>query len=196
MESANTIRNIAVFASGNGSNAQNLIEYFRQADCGMQVAVVVTNQPDAGVIERARHLQVPVEIMTRESINDPDSMLAITDRHSVDLIVLAGFLLMIPSFLLNRYPGRIVNIHPSLLPRHGGKGMYGRHVHEAVVAARDTETGITVHYVSDICDGGRIIAQERIAVDADDTPDDVERKIHRLERQHFARILRETFAGR
>lgn len=194
MKSSDAIMNIAVFASGNGSNAENLIEYFRQADCGMQVVLVVTNRHDAGVIGRAHRLDVPVEILSRAEINDPDTMLALTDRYSIDLIVLAGFLLMVPGFLLQRYPGRIVNIHPSLLPRHGGKGMYGRHVHQAVVDAGDTETGITVHYVSDICDGGQIISQQRVAVDTGDTADDVERKIHSLERLHFARILRETFA--
>lgn len=185
---------IAVFASGNGSNAENLINYFDQvAPERGKVVLVVTNRPDAGVIRRAQALGVDVKVMPRADINNPDTMLGLLDRYGVDVIVLAGFLLMVPGFLLERYRDRIVNVHPSLLPKYGGKGMYGIHVHEAVVAAGDRESGITIHHVSEICDGGRIIFQASVEIAPEDTPADVERKIHALEKMHFPRVVDETF---
>lgn len=184
---------IAVFASGNGSNAENIIRYFREADRGVEVALVVTNKAEAGVIGRAGRLGVDCRIMTPAEIRDPEIMLPLLESYGVDLIVLAGFLLMVPQFLIARYPDRIINIHPALLPKFGGKGMYGHHVHEAVVAAGECETGITVHFVSEKYDEGRIIAQVRTDLSPADTPTDVEAKIHRLEQENFPRIIRETF---
>lgn len=184
---------IAVFASGNGSNAENIIRYFREADRGAEVALVVTNKAEAGVIGRAGRLGVDCRIMTPAEIRDPEIMLPLLESYGVDLIVLAGFLLIVPQFLIARYPDRIINIHPALLPKFGGKGMYGRHVHEAVVAAGECETGITVHFVSEKYDEGRIIAQVRTDLSPADTPADVEAKIHRLEQENFPRIIRETF---
>ena len=185
----------AIFASGAGSNAENIIRYCSAyPDCGLTVPVVVCNRPDAGVIERARTLGVPVRVMTRAEINDPAAMLATLEEYSVDSIALAGFLLMIPDFLLERYAGRIINIHPSLLPKFGGKGMYGRHIHEAVVAAGETTTGITIHHVSSECDGGRIIFQASIPVPPGATPADVETAIHALERTHYPRVLATTLS--
>lgn len=188
------MKKIAVFASGNGTNAENIIRYFRSSGVDAVVAVVVTNRPDAGVIGRARGLGVPVEVIDRVAVNDPSVMLGLLDSYGVDAIVLAGFLLMVPPFLLNRYPDRIMNIHPSLLPKHGGRGMYGRHVHEAVVAAGETITGITVHMVSEECDGGRIVFQASVDVDPSDTAADVEAKVHSLEQEHFPRVVAETLA--
>lgn len=188
-------KRIAVFASGNGSNAENLIKYFNEGSHGAEVVLVVCNRPDAPVIEKARRLGVEACIMTRADINDRDLMLGVLEQHSVDILVLAGFLLMVPPFLIERYRDRIVNIHPSLLPKYGGKGMYGANVHKAVVEAGETETGITIHFVSENYDEGRIIFQARTAVDPADTPADVERKIHQLERQHYARIVRDTLIG-
>lgn len=188
---------IAIFASGNGSNAENIIRYFNQGDgrgSGLRVTLVVASRPDAYVIERARGLDVPVEVVTRPQLNDPDILLPLLDRYHIDIIVLAGFLLMLPQYLLHRYPGRIVNIHPSLLPRHGGKGMYGANVHRAVKEAGDTVTGITIHLVSEEYDKGEIIFQTTVEVAPDDTPEDIERKIHHLERLHFPRVIRDTFA--
>lgn len=187
------MKRIAVFASGNGSNAENLIRYFNDGTRGAEVVLVVCNRPGAGVIDRAERMGVPVRVMSAPEIRDAGTMLGVMEEYSVDIIVLAGFLLMIPSFLTERYDGRMVNIHPSLLPKFGGKGMYGRHVHEAVVAARETETGITVHLVSDECDGGRILFQARVGLSPEDTPESVERKIHELERLHFPRVIEETF---
>ncbi len=192
METKKTGGKIAVFASGNGSNAENVITYFRDADCGVEVALVVCNKAQAGVLERARRLGVEARVMTREQINSPQVMLPLLDSFGIDTVVLAGFLLMVPAFLVERYRGRIVNIHPSLLPKFGGKGMYGRHVHEAVVAAGERQTGITIHYVSEGCDEGQIIFQASTPVEPDDTAADVERKIHELERRNYAPVIHTT----
>ena len=136
--------NIAVFASGNGTNCENIINHFAHSSQA-RVALVVCNKAQAPVVERARRLGVTAAIVPRQALNDPATMLELLSRHHVELIVLAGFLLMVPAFLIQAYPHAIINIHPALLPRHGGKGMYGPHVHEAVWKARDKETGMTVH---------------------------------------------------
>lgn len=181
---------IAVFASGNGSNAEAIIRHFNfSPDAPGKVALVVTNRPDAGVVERARRLGVDVATLTRSELNDPAVMLPIMERNGIEIVALAGFLMMIPAFLIERYEGKIVNIHPSLLPKYGGKGMYGRHVHEAVVAARETETGITIHLVSERYDEGAILLQARVALSPTDTPADVAAKVHTLEHHHYPRLL-------
>ena len=190
-------RRIAIFASGNGSNAEQIVEYFRkEGRADAEVALIVCNRAAAPVLQRAERLGVPALLMTRAEINDEELMLHRLDEYAVDYIVLAGFLLMIPQFLLRRYPGRIINIHPSLLPKFGGKGMYGRHVHEAVVAAGESVTGITIHFVSEECDGGEIIFQAEVPVDPTDTADDVERKIHILERVHYPGQIHRLITGR
>ncbi|MDE7180284.1 MAG: phosphoribosylglycinamide formyltransferase [Muribaculaceae bacterium] len=183
------MKNIAVFASGNGSNAENIIRYFHQPTTGGEVAVVVCNRPQARVVERARSLGVPVEIINKSILNDPDQFLPILEKYHVDLIVLAGFLMMIPPYLISYMEDRIINIHPSLLPKYGGKGMYGRHIHEAVVAAGERETGITIHRVSEGCDEGEVIFRTAVEVTPDDTPETVEAKIHALEQRHFAPVI-------
>ena len=187
---------IAVFASGNGSNAENIIEYLRTEATPAQaeVALVVCNKPGAGVIERARRLGVPCRVMSAAEIRDEALMGAVMDEEAIDMVVLAGFLMMVPPFLVERYRGRMLNIHPSLLPKYGGKGLYGRHVHEAVVAAGERETGITIHHVSEECDGGSVIFRASVAVDPTDTPASVEAKVHSLERLHFPRVVAETAA--
>lgn len=157
MKSLLPVKKIAVFASGNGTNAENVIKYFSVGDKGGEVCLVVCNRPDAFVLRRAAILGVPSVVMSKTQINTPELLLGLMNEYAVDIIVLAGFLLMVPGFLIERYSGRIVNIHPSLLPKFGGKGMYGRYVHEAVVEAGETETGITVHMVSERYDEGRII---------------------------------------
>lgn len=191
MKSDASMKRIAVFASGNGSNAENIIRYFNTGapSHGAEVVLVVCNRPGAAVIDKARALGVPVSIVTREMFNDEASMTALLESRGIDAIVLAGFLLMVPPFMTARFSGRMINIHPSLLPKFGGKGMYGRHVHEAVVAAGETETGITVHLVSDHCDGGDIIFRASTPVDPGDTPADVETKVHALERAHFPAVI-------
>lgn len=189
------MKKIAIFASGNGSNAENIIRYFQEKESSGEVALVVCNKVGAKVLERAGRLGVESVVMSRDEINDRQRMLGVLDSHGIDIIVLAGFLLMIPEFLIERYRERIVNIHPSLLPKFGGKGMYGHYVHEAVVASGENKTGITIHYVSEICDEGRIIFQARTPVLPSDTAADVEKKVHDLEREHFARVIDETFCG-
>lgn len=186
---------IAVFASGTGSNAVNIIRYFRSGGRAAEVVLVVCNNPYAEVIARSRELGVPVSVLTRAEINNPDVISPLMDRHGVDVIVLAGFLQMLPAFLTGRFAGKIVNIHPSLLPKYGGKGMYGRHVHEAVVRAGETETGITVHLVNDRYDDGRILFQASVPVAPADTPADVEAKVRELERIHYPRVIASTFCG-
>ena len=186
---------IAIFASGTGSNAVNIIRYFRSGGRAAEVALVVCNNPDAEVIARSRELSVPVSVLTRAEINNPDVISPLMDRHGVDVIVLAGFLQMLPAFLTERFAGNIVNIHPSLLPKFGGKGMYGRHVHEAVVSAGETETGITIHLVNEKYDDGRILFQASVPVAPADTPSDVEAKVRELERVHYPRVIASTFCS-
>lgn len=189
------VKNIAILASGNGSNAENIIRSLNTTDStGVRVAVVISNRSDAPVLDKAHRLGVPCEIATKADFNTPETMKKLLDRYSVDGIVLAGFLLMVPAYLTKRYEGRIINIHPSLLPKYGGKGMYGIHIHRAVVANHESETGITIHAVNEFCDDGDIIFQASVPVLPSDTPEDVETKIHNLEKLHFPRITAEYFS--
>lgn len=187
------MKKIAIFASGEGSNAESIVNYFRSIDNKAEVTLIVSNRPDAPVINRATRLGVEYAVITRTMLNDGVTILNLLDRHEIEIVVLAGFLLMIPSQLIERYRGRIVNIHPSLLPKFGGKGMYGYHVHEAVVASGERQTGITIHHVNEHYDEGAIIFQAAVNVDPTDTPSDVASKVRRLELTHFAPILAKTF---
>ena len=189
------MKHIAIFASGNGTNAENVVKYFRSHPLGWDVSVIVCNKPGAYVLERAGRLGVPTEVVPRDKFSDPDRLLGVMDRYGVDGLVLAGFLLMIPAFQIGRYPDLIINIHPSLLPKFGGRGMYGHHVHEAVVAAGERRSGITVHLVNEECDGGRILFSAETEVTPDDTPADVEAKIHILEQRHYPEFLARTLTG-
>lgn len=189
-------KRIAIFASGNGSNAENIIRYFQAEDREAEVALVVCNRPDAKVLQRAEALGVPAIVVPKRDFNNETFMTGLMHDNGIDFIVLAGFLLMIPDFLISLYPEKIVNIHPSLLPKYGGKGMYGEYVHEAVVAAGEKESGITIHIVDENCDGGRIIFQAKTPVEATDTPDDVATKVHALEYLHFPRVIEEMISGK
>ena len=180
--------NIAVFASGSGSNCENLIQYFNEKECA-RVALVVSNKADAYVLERARRLDVPAVVVDKAELQQPEAVLPLLRSHDIGFIVLAGFLPLIPTYLIDAYPQRMVNIHPSLLPKYGGKGMWGHHVHEAVKAAGETETGMTVHWVTPQCDAGDIIAQFRVSLSPDDTPDDIAAKEHVLEMEHFPKVV-------
>lgn len=184
--------NIAIFVSGSGTNCENIIRYFSGSE-SISTALVVSNRADAYALERAKRLGVPAAIVPKAQLNDPDIILPLLQEFRIDFIVLAGFLPMVPDFLIDAYPRRIVNIHPALLPKHGGKGMWGHHVHEAVKAAGDTETGITIHYVSPVCDGGEIIAQFSTPVSPDDTPETIADKVHVLEMAHFPEVLQGVF---
>ena len=184
--------NIAIFVSGSGTNCENIIRHFQGSE-SISIKLVVSNRSDAFALERAKRLGVPSAIVPKAKLNDPDVILPLLKEYGIDFIVLAGFLPLIPDFLIDAYPRRIVNLHPALLPKHGGKGMWGHHVHEAVKAAGDTETGITIHYVSPVCDGGEIIAQFSTPVAPDDTPDTIADKVHVLEMAHFPEVLQQLW---
>ena len=183
--------NIAIFVSGSGTNCENLIRHFQDSN-QIKTALVVSNKPDAYALVRAEKLGVPCEVVNKAQLNDAEVMLPMLKRYDIDFIVLAGFLPLIPDFMLEAYPRRIVNIHPALLPKYGGKGMWGHHVHEAVKAAGDSETGMTVHYVSNVCDGGEIIAQFRTPLSPTDTADDIAAKEHLLEMEHFPEVVQQV----
>ncbi|MBP3827741.1 MAG: phosphoribosylglycinamide formyltransferase [Prevotella sp.] len=183
--------NIAIFVSGGGTNCENLIQYFKEKTW-VKTTLVVSNRPDAYALVRAASHNVPTTVVNKAMLNDPDVMLPLLEQYRVDFIVLAGFLPLIPDFLIEAFPRKIINLHPALLPKYGGKGMWGHHVHEAVKAAGETETGMTVHYVSNVCDGGEIIRQFRVALTPDDTADDIAEKEHQLEMAHFPTVVEEV----
>ena len=184
--------NIAIFVSGSGSNCENLIRYFEGSE-RVSTSLVISNRADAYALVRANKFGVPSVVVTKPELNDPDVMLPLLRKYDIQFIVLAGFLPLIPDFLIAAYPRKIVNLHPALLPKYGGKGMWGHHVHEAVKAAGDTETGITIHYVTPVCDGGEIIAQFRTALTPEDTPETIAEKVHLLEMAHYPAVLTELF---
>ena len=180
--------NMAIFVSGGGTNCENIIKYFEGSDVARPV-LVVSNKAGVGAIAKAERLGVPVEVVPKSGLNNPDVILPLLKDYSVDFIVLAGFMLVIPGFLIDEYDHRMINLHPALLPKYGGIGMYGHHVHEAVKAAGETETGMTVHWVSREVDGGAIIAQFKTKLDPGDTPDDIAAKEHVLEMEHFPEVI-------
>ena len=182
---------IAIFVSGGGTNCENLIRYFRDSDF-VKCALVVSNKPDAYALVRAERLGVPTAVITKQQLNSPDETMPLLRDYGIDFIVLAGFLPLVPDYLIEAFPRRIVNLHPALLPKFGGKGMWGHHVHEAVKAAGETETGMTVHYVTPVCDGGEIIAQFRTSLSPDDTVDDIAEKEHQLEMAHFPQVVEQV----
>jgi len=183
--------NIAIFVSGSGTNCENIIRYFQNSD-KVNTALVISNRADAYALVRAEKLNVPRVVMSKKEINTPDSILPLLQKHNIDFIVLAGFLLMIPDFLIEAFPRKIINLHPALLPKYGGRGMYGHHVHQAVKDAGETVTGMTVHYVSNICDGGEIIAQYSTPINEDDSVDDIAAKENQLEMKHFPQVIEDV----
>lgn len=185
---------IAIFASGAGSNAQKIIDYFRHSD-HIRVGLICCNKPGAGVLNIAGRENIPFVLIERERFYRGDHYLPELRKFGIDFIVLAGFLWKIPVELIKAYPQHIINIHPALLPAYGGKGMYGRYVHEAVIDARETESGITIHFVDEIYDHGKIIFQARVSVDPSDSPDSLAQKIHVLEHMHYPRIIDEVVGG-
>lgn len=182
------MKNIAVFASGSGTNAQNLIEYF-QSHPSIRVKLVVCNKPDAGVIERAKKLNVPVSLINKNELVSGEVLLSTLKQNQIDTIVLAGFLLLIPTYLVQEFPDRIINIHPALLPKFGGKGMYGAKVHESVIAQSEIESGITIHLVNERYDEGAILFQAKCELASDETPDSLSQKIHALEYKHYPKVI-------
>lgn len=181
---------IAVFASGSGTNAENLIRYFNDAD-DARVVLVMTNKPGAGVVGRAEALGVPVRVFNPAELNDNEGVRGILSGLGIDYIVLAGFLLKIPSILIREWNGRIINIHPALLPKYGGKGMYGHHVHRAVIDAGERESGISIHLVNENYDEGSVLFQAQCPVSADDTPESLAERVHELEYRYFPAVVKE-----
>lgn len=184
------MKSIAIFASGSGTNAENLIRYFRTSSAG-RVNLVLTNRHDAGVISRAEKLGVKSVVFNRDQLYRSGEVLELLREHQIDFILLAGFLWLVPGDILKAYRGRIVNIHPALLPSYGGKGMYGRHVHEAVLASGDRQSGITIHHVNPVYDEGDIIFQATCPVLPSDTPETLAGRIHQLEYEHFPGVVEE-----
>jgi phosphoribosylglycinamide formyltransferase-1 len=181
------MKKIVLFASGSGTNAENIIRYF-QATKTASIATVFTNKADAQVIQRAEKLQVPSRVFTKNDL-ETGKILQEINVIQPDLIVLAGFLLKFPEMIVAEYPDKIINIHPALLPKYGGKGMYGMHVHRAVVENKESKTGITIHYVNENYDEGNIIFQKEVTVLISDTPEVVAAKIHELEQDHFPAVI-------
>lgn len=185
---------IAVFASGNGSNAENIIRYF-SGNSTMRVSLVVSNKEEAYVHTRAKALGIPSCTFSKVEFYEGEPVLDTLRRHDVNFIVLAGFLLKVSQPLLDAFPGRILNIHPALLPNHGGKGMYGDRVHQAVIDSGDTESGITIHYINENYDEGDILFQATCDVLPTDNADDVARKVHELEYLHFPKVIEEAIGS-
>ncbi|WP_338841611.1 phosphoribosylglycinamide formyltransferase [Flavobacterium ginsenosidimutans] len=181
------MKKIIVFASGSGTNAENIIKYFEKTEIA-KVVSVFTNNASAKVIERAKNHQIPVEIFSKTELLER-KVLQKVQEIDPDLIVLAGFLLKFPENIIELYPNKIINIHPALLPNYGGKGMYGMHIHRAIVNNKEKETGISIHYVNEHYDEGGIIFQANVALTEEDTPETVAEKIHELEQKHFPEII-------
>jgi phosphoribosylglycinamide formyltransferase-1 len=182
------MRNIAIFASGSGTNAENIIRYFSNRKSA-EVSLVLSNRREAYVLKRAASLNVRSVFFDRKDLYEKEKVSRYLSMYKIDFIVLAGFLWLIPENILNIYEKRIINIHPALLPKHGGKGMYGEKVHEAVIAKHEKVSGITIHYVNNRYDEGDIIFQARCAVTPEDTPDTLALKVHTLEYKHFPEVI-------
>lgn len=181
---------LAIFVSGGGTNCENIIKHFQGND-NVSIPIVVSSSKDAYAITRAKNLGVPTAVITRQQLNEQPDMVLNT-VNGCDYIILAGFLPKVPEYLIEKFPNRIINIHPALLPKFGGKGMWGHHVHEAVKAAGETESGITIHYVNAELDKGEHIAQYSTTLSPDDTPDDIADKVHMLEMKYFPSVIEQV----
>lgn len=188
------MKRIVIFASGSGSNAENLIKFFQNSD-STSVVQVLTNNQHAKVLDRCKRLKVSAFSFNRTAFTKTDDVLNLLKATKPDLIVLAGFLWKFPEHILEAFPDKVINVHPALLPKYGGKGMYGMHVHEAVVANNESETGITIHYVNENYDEGAIIFQAKCEVNKKDTVKDVAAKIHELEMKHFPEVVKKLLNG-
>lgn len=187
------MKKIALFASGSGSNVENIANYFSTND-SVSIDIVLVNKPDAYVLERAKKLDIESKIFNRSDFYNNDSISELLNSRDIDLVVLAGFLWLIPEHLVTAFPNKIINIHPALLPNYGGKGMYGNKVHEAVVNNKEAESGITIHYVNEKYDDGAIIFQAKVSLTEEDTPETLAKKIHQLEYEHFPKVIDKLLA--
>jgi phosphoribosylglycinamide formyltransferase-1 len=181
-------KRIAILASGSGTNAEAIMQHFINSDT-VEVSLVLSNKQDAYVLKRAQKFHVPSHVFNRKTFKDTNEVVALLQAENISLIVLAGFLWLIPEQMVKAFPNQIINIHPALLPKYGGKGMYGMRVHEAVKAAGEVETGITIHYVNEAYDEGQIIEQAKCAVSVHDSPQDIAGKIHQLEHKYFPQVI-------
>ncbi len=182
------MKRIVIFASGSGTNAENIIKYFQKTNFA-KVTLVLSNNSDAKVLDRAKKLSVHSEKFNKNELINTDRIATLLKKELPDLIVLAGFLLKFPSFILNHFPNKVINIHPALLPKYGGKGMYGMRVHKSVVQNKEEETGITIHYVNENYDEGAIIFQKSFKLTENDTAESVACKIHKLEYKFFPKVI-------
>ncbi|WP_248724455.1 phosphoribosylglycinamide formyltransferase [Seonamhaeicola sp. ML3] len=183
------MKRVVIFASGSGSNAENLISFFQNSD-NVSVIQILTNNPHAKVLDRAKRLKVSALSFNRVAFTKTNDVLNILKTTNPDIIILAGFLWKFPEHILDEFPNKVINVHPALLPKFGGKGMYGMHVHRAVVENKETETGITIHYVNENYDEGATIFQAKCDVLPTDTAEDVAAKIHELEMEHFPKVVK------
>ncbi|MCH5175973.1 MAG: phosphoribosylglycinamide formyltransferase [Prevotellaceae bacterium] len=184
---------LAIFVTGGGTNCENIIKYF-QLRPWVEIPIVVSSRADAFAIVRAERLGVPTKVITKKELEEERCMVLDTVK-GCDYIILAGFLPKVPQYLIAAFPNRIINIHPALLPKFGGKGMWGHHVHEAVKAAGETQSGITIHFVNENLDEGEHIAQFATPLSPDDTPDDIAEKVHKLEMAHFPQVIEAVIKG-
>jgi phosphoribosylglycinamide formyltransferase-1 len=184
--------NIAIFASGNGSNAENILKHFEGKGDVAKIRVVMCNNAKAYVLERAAKYGVPTVVFSKKEMEESEKVEETLEGYGIDFIVLSGFMLKIPEKMVRKYPNRIVNIHPALLPKYGGKGMYGDHVHEAVLAAGEKESGITIHYANEQYDSGDILFQATCPVEKGDTVETLAQRVHQLEYAHFPSVIEET----
>jgi len=184
-------KKIAIFASGSGSNTQSIIEYFQQKE-NIEIALIMCNKSNAFVVQRAQKLGVKCIVFNSETFKNNLGFLDILSKYEVNWIILAGFLLKIPEYIIEDFQGKIINIHPALLPKYGGKGMYGMNVHRSVIENNETESGISIHYVNKNYDEGKMIFQASCAINAGDSPEDLANKIRLLEHQHYPKVIEET----
>lgn len=188
------MKNIAIFASGTGTNAKKIVAHFAGNE-EIRVALIVSNRAQAPVLQMAKEAGIDTFVLDRAAFYGSEAILDILRNYRIDFVVLAGFLWLVPPYLVRAFDRRIVNIHPALLPKYGGKGMYGMHVHRAVKEAGDRESGMTIHYVNEHYDEGNIIFQARCVVEPEDTPEDIAGKVQQLEHRHFAPVIEQLIAG-
>ncbi len=191
----NKAKRIAILGSGNGTNAQRITEYFKD-NPDIEIATIIANKKDAYILERAKNLGVPATYFSRKDFLETDKVLDYLKEKNIDYVILAGFLLLVPQNLLKNFPQRIINIHPALLPAYGGKGMYGMHVHESVIANHEKQSGITIHFADECFDHGTTIFQATCDIDPTDTAEDLARKIHKLEYEFFPKTIEKVVLGK
>jgi phosphoribosylglycinamide formyltransferase 1 len=191
----NHLPRIALFASGDGSNTQRIVDFFSEKGI-LEISAIYCNNPDAYVLERAKLMKIPHILFNRSIFYQTHEILDDLITKEVDWVILAGFLWLVPDYMIKAFPNKIINIHPALLPKYGGKGMYGARVHEAVIASGETESGITIHFVNERYDEGQIILQERCQVTSKDTPESLALKIHKLEHHYFPEVIEQLVQSR